>query len=58
MEKVKTFAIFLLTLSLLLSYFVIYQLWMDNRNLKFKVNDLESALRVHEIIKRTGKNGG
>lgn len=58
MEKVKTFAIFLLTLSLLLSYFVIYQLWMDNRNLKFKVNDLESVIRVNEIIKRTGKNGG
>ena len=58
MEKVKTFAICLLTLSLLLSYFVIYQLWMDNRNLKFKVNDLESVIRVNEIIKRTGKNGG
>ena len=58
MEKVKTFVICLLTLSLLLSYFVIYQLWMDNRNLKFKVNDLESVIRVHEIINRTGKNGG
>lgn len=58
MEKVKTFAICLLTLSLLLSYFVIYQLWMDNRNLKFKVNDFESALRANENIKRTGKNGG
>lgn len=58
MEKVKTFVICLLTLSLLLSYFVIYQLWMDNRNLKFKVNDLESVIRVNEIIKRTGKNGG
>ena len=58
MEKVKTFAIVILTISLLSAYFIICSLWIDNRNLKFKVNDLESALRVHEIIKRTGKNGG
>lgn len=58
MEKIKTFAIVILTISLLSAYFIICSLWIDNRNLKFKVNDLESALRVHEIIKRTGKNGG
>lgn len=58
MEKVKTFAICLLLLSILLSYSVIYQLWMDKRNLQNKVNDLESVIRVHEIIKQTGKNGG
>lgn len=58
MEKVKTFAICVLLLSILLSYSVIYQLWMDKRNLQNKVNDLESVIRVHEIIKQTGKNGG
>ena len=58
MEKVKTFAIYLLLISILLSYSVIYQLWMDKRNLQNKVHDLESVIRVHEIIKQTGKNGG
>lgn len=58
MEKVKTFAICLLLLSILLSYSLIYQLWMDKRILQNKVNDLESVIRVHEIINRTGKNGG
>ena len=58
MEKVKTFAICLLLISILLSYSVIYQLWMDKRNLQKTVNDLESVIRVHEIIKQTGKNGG
>lgn len=58
MEKVKTFAICLLLIAILLSYSLIYQLWMDKRNLQNKVNDLESVIRVHEIINRTGKNGG
>ena len=58
MEKVKTFAICLLLISILLSYSVIYQLWMDKRILQNKVNESESVIRVHEIIKRTGKNGG
>nr|DAS85925.1 MAG TPA: hypothetical protein [Bacteriophage sp.] len=58
MEKVKTLAICLLLVAILLSYSLIYQLWMDKRNLQNKVNDLESVIRVHEIINRTGKNGG
>lgn len=58
MEKVKTFAICLLLIGILLSYSLIYQLWMDKRNLQNKVNDLESVIRVHEIINKTGKNGG
>lgn len=58
MEKVKTFAICLLLIAILLSYSLIYQLWMDKRILQNKVNDLESVIRVHEIINRTGKNGG
>lgn len=58
MEKVKTFAICLLLIVILLSYSLILQLWMDKRNLQNKVNDLESVIRVNEIIKRTGKNGG
>lgn len=58
MEKAKTFVIFVLTLTIFGSYFVIYNLWMDNRVLKNKVNDLESTIRVHEIIKQTGRNGG
>lgn len=58
MEKVKTFAICLLLISILLSYSLILQLWTDKRNLQNKVNDLESVIRVNEIIKRTGKNGG
>ena len=58
MEKVKTFAICLLLIGILLSYSLIYQLWMDKRILQNKVNDLENAIRVHEIIKQTGKNGG
>ena len=58
MEKAKSFIIFVLTITLFASYFMIYNLWMDNRVLKNKVNDLESTIRVHEIIKQTGKNGG
>lgn len=58
MEKVKTFAIVILTISLLSAYFIICSLWVDNRILKFKVNDLESALRAHKIIQETGRNGG
>ena len=57
-EKAKSFIIFVLTLTLFASYFMIYNLWMDNRKLQNKVNDLESTIRVHEIIKHTGKNGG
>ena len=57
-EKAKSFIIFVLTLTLFVSYFMIYNLWMDNRKLQNKVNDLESTVRVHEIIKQTGKNGG
>lgn len=58
MEKIKTFAIVILIISLLSAYFIICSLWVDNRILKFKVNDLESALRVHKIIQETGRNGG
>ena len=57
-EKAKSFIIFVLTITLFASYFMMYNLWMDNRNLKFKVYDLQSALRVHERIQQTGKNGG
>ena len=58
MEKVKSFAILILAVSLVLSYFMIYQLLASNKKLQNQVYDLESAIRVHEIIKRTGKNGG
>lgn len=58
MEKVKSFAILILAVSLVSAYFMIYQLLDNNRKLQKHVNDLESTLRVHEIIKRTGKNGG
>lgn len=58
MEKVKSFAILFLAVSLVSSYFMIYQLLDNNSKLQHKVNDLESVIRVHEIIKRTGKNGG
>lgn len=58
MEKAKTFIIFVLTVTLLASYFMLYNLWMDNRVLKNKVNDLESTVRVYQIIEKTGKNGG
>ena len=57
-EKAKSFIIFVLTITLFASYFMIYNLWIDNRKLQNKVNDLESTIRVHEIIKQTGKNGG
>ena len=57
-EKVKSFIIFVLTATLFVSYFMIYHLWMDNRVLKNKVNDLESTVRVYQIIEKTGKNGG
>lgn len=57
-EKVKSFIIFVLTVTLFATYFMLYNVWMDNRNLKFKVYDLESALKVHERIQQTGKNGG
>lgn len=58
MEKVKSFAILILAVSLVSSYFMIYQLLDNNQKLQSQVNDLESVIRVHEIIKRTGKNGG
>lgn len=72
MEKVKSFAILILAVLLISSYFMIYQLLdtksqlldtnsqlLDtNSKLQNKVYDLESVIRVHEIINRTGKNGG
>ena len=72
MEKVKSFAILILAVSLISSYFMIYQLLdtnsqlldtnsqlLDtNSKLQNKVYDLESVIRVHEIINRTGRNGG
>lgn len=58
MEKVKSFAILILAVSLVSSYFMIYQLLDINSKLQNKVYDLESVIRVHEIINRTGKNGG
>ena len=58
MEKAKSFIIFVLTVTLLASYFMMYNMWMDNRVLKNKVNDLESTVRVYQIIEKTGKNGG
>ena len=58
MEKVKSFAILILAVSLVSSYFIIYQLLDTNSKLQNKVYDLESVIRVHEIINRTGKNGG
>ena len=57
-EKVKSFAILILAVSLVSSYFMIASLLANNEKLQSKVNDLESVIRVHEIIKRTGKNGG
>ena len=58
MEKVKSFAILILAVSLISSYFMIYQLLDTNSQLQNKVYDLESVVRVHENINRTGKNGG
>lgn len=58
MEKVKTFMIFILTLTLITTYFITFSLWADNRSLKNKVNDVESELRVYKIIHETGRNGG
>lgn len=58
MEKVKSFAILILAVSLISSYFMIYQLLDTNSKLQNKVYDLESVIRVHEIINRTGRNGG
>lgn len=58
MEKVKTFAILILAVSLVSSYFMIYSLLDTNSKLQNKVYDLESVIRVNEIIKRTVKNGG
>ena len=58
MEKVKSFAILILAVSLISSYFMIYQLLDTNSKLQNKEYDLESVIRVNEIIKRTGKNGG
>ena len=57
-EKAKTFIIFVLTITLFATYFMLYNLWMDNRVLKNKINDLESTVRVYQIIEKTGKNGG
>lgn len=57
-EKIKTFVIYVLTLTIFGAYFVIYNLWMDNRKLNKTINDLESTVRVYQIIEKTGKNGG
>ena len=57
-EKVKNFIIFVLTATLFVSYFMIYNLWMDNRKLNKTINDLESTVRAYQIIEKTGKNGG
>lgn len=58
LEKVKSFAILILTISLISSYFMIYSLLDTNSKLQNKMYDLESTIRANENIKRTGKNGG
>ena len=58
LEKVKSFAILILAVSLVSSYFMIASLLANNQKLQRQVYDLESVIRVHEIINRTGKNGG
>lgn len=58
LEKVKSFAILILAVSLVSSYFMIYRLLDTNSKLQHTVYDLESVIRVHENINRTGKNGG
>ena len=58
MEKVKSFAILILSVSLISAYFMIYSLLDNNNQLQNKVNKLESELRVHKIIQETGRNGG
>ena len=58
MEKVKSFAILILSVSLISSYFMIFSLLDNNNQLQNKVNNLESELRVHKIIQETGRNGG
>lgn len=58
MEKVKSFAILILVVSLISSYFMIYKLLDINSKMQNKMYDLESTVRVHENINRTGKNGG
>ena len=58
MEKVKSFAILILSVSLISSYFMIFSLLDTNSKLQNKVNNLESELRVHKIIQETGRNGG
>ena len=58
MEKAKTFIIFVLTITLFASYFMMYNMFIENRVLKNKINDLESTVRVYQIIEKTGKNGG
>nr|DAV42076.1 MAG TPA: PilA, PilC, PilN, PilO, PilM, pilus, ring, membrane channel [Caudoviricetes sp.] len=58
MEKVKSFAILILSVSLISSYFMIYQLLDNNSKLQKQVNNLESELRVQKIIQETGRNGG
>ena len=58
LEKVKSFAILILAVSLVSSYFMIASLLANNEKLQHQVNDLESVVRVHENINRTGKNGG
>ena len=58
MEKVKSFAILILAVSLISSYFMIYKLLDINSKMQNTMYDLESTVRVHENINRTGKNGG
>lgn len=58
MENAKSFVIVVLTVILFASYSMIFYLWTDNRALTRQINDVESALRVYQIIEKTGKNGG
>ena len=58
MENAKSFVIVVLTVILFASYSIIFYLWTDNRALTRQINDVESALRVYQIIEKTGKNGG
>ena len=58
MEKVKSFAILILAISLVSSYFMIASLLVNNKKLQHQLNECESVVRVHEIINRTRKNGG
>lgn len=57
-NKLKTTAIFALVVIDWCLLFLLYNAWMDKRNLESEVAEQQRIINTYKRIEETGKNGG